>query len=85
MCLLSKQDRLSVYRKVNMAYVPFRGLKNINLDLCAYLGGALESLIIDLFIGDIKKFSNMYHSCPFSVMAKNYLLFKLKRRIKKTN
>lgn len=48
-------------------YKPLLGLNNFSVDACSYLGGSTASILLDMFVKDIKRFGNFYHPCPFSV------------------
>lgn len=55
------------YKTFNDAkFKPFLGLSNVTADLCQYLDHG-NSMLVDMFIDEIKKTSNLFHSCPFTV------------------
>ena len=60
---------ISIYRRAaaEIKYKPYLGIHNITLDVCGYLGGKTPSMLADMLYKDIRKYSNIFHSCPFSV------------------
>ena len=54
-------------RQGTKKYSPVMGLKNITIDVCRYLSGSVGSHFVDIFANDLKKYSNAFHPCPFSV------------------
>lgn len=42
-----------------------RLLLNIWADVCGYFSGKVPSLVIDAVVDNLKKYSNMNHTCPF--------------------
>lgn len=61
------QMKLSVGRKVGKSYKTFMGLNNLTIDACKHLEGKATSVFLDMITNDFKKYSNMYHPCPFKV------------------
>lgn len=49
------------------AYKPVLGLNNYTIDICAFNSGGLKSLFVDLFVSDLRKYSNLLNPCPFKV------------------
>lgn len=64
--------KLSVSRKVKKRFMPIFGLKNITIDMCRYLKGIAKSQFMDMIAGNMRKYSNILHPCPFSVSC-NFL------------
>lgn len=62
------QVKMSWFYKTfnDLKFKPFLGLSNVTVDLCQYLDHG-NSMLVDMFIDQIKKTSNLFHSCPFKV------------------
>lgn len=61
------------YRKLNeLKYKPFLGLTNYTSNVCNYLTNG-NSMVIDMFMEDLKKHSNLVHPCPFQVWFKSII------------
>lgn len=54
----------------DLNFKPFLGLSNVTIDVCHYLING-NSMMVDLFLDDVKKHSNLIHSCPFKVRILN--------------
>lgn len=61
------QVRISLVRKVKQRYMPMFGIKNVTIDMCRYFKGMSSSNLMDMVIGDVRKYTNVAHPCPFSV------------------
>lgn len=62
--------KLSAFRNVNHRYQTYFGIRNILIDICRFFKGGLTSKLMDIFADDLKKHSNVFHPCPFSVNIK---------------
>lgn len=55
------------YKKLNdLKYKPFFGITNYTANVCNYLSNR-NSMLVDMFMEDMKKHSNLVHECPFQV------------------
>lgn len=52
-------------------YGIFRALSNYTIDVCKHVSGIKESIFINYFMSDLRKFSNVLHACPYSVYIIN--------------
>lgn len=42
-------------------------INNFTIDLCAFFGGAIAPTFMNVFVPDLKKFSNLFQKCPLTV------------------
>ena len=59
-------------RQDTKQYSTVMGLKNITIDICRYMSGSVGSYIADIIVKELKKYSNAFHPCPFSVRILTY-------------
>lgn len=65
-----------MYRKnTNLRYLSYM-IHNYTIDLCAQFGGTLSSPFADIFTNEFKKYSNIFHPCPFTVNTMELILIK---------
>lgn len=43
------------------------GIRNVTVNICNYMNGSMQSLILDVFLDDVKKYGNVVHRCPYTV------------------
>lgn len=59
--------KASTYRKTSaLIYKPFM-VVNVTVDICKFNKGLVRHPWFDLFLEDLKKYSNLLHPCPFKV------------------
>lgn len=46
----------------------YMGIRNVTINLCSFLGGKMESIFIGVFTKDLRRHTNAFHPCPFSVI-----------------
>lgn len=57
------------YKTANdMKFKPFLGIANLSMDLCSYLVNG-NSMLVNMFLEDFKRHSNLIHPCPFKVLS----------------
>lgn len=54
-------------RNVDTEYHIYMGLNNVTIDICNYMNGNLQSLLMDMFLNDVKQYGNVIHRCPYAV------------------
>lgn len=76
-CNIFLQIRVSLLLRNDheFSYRPFLGISNYSVDICAYNSGRLASILMDMVISDVKKYTNFFRPCPISVMQ--YFVFCL--------
>lgn len=52
-----------------LIYHPVFGVNNFTVDLCGYFSGKITSFLMDAFPVNFRQYSNLFHSCPFSVVV----------------
>lgn len=57
-----------------MKYKPFMGLSNVTTDVCKYLDSG-NSMIVEMFVDELKQHSNLIHACPFKVITNKIHFF----------
>lgn len=65
--------KTSAFRNVNNKHNVILGLKNVTFDICRALSGGRQSILYDIMVMDLEKYSNVMHPCPFSVLDLNIL------------
>lgn len=58
---------MQLKRKEDTKYHTFMGINRVKIDICKYTKGEMQSLILDIFLKDVKKYGNFAHPCPFVV------------------
>lgn len=62
------QIALSIYfRQDSKSFVSFMGVRNVTIDVCRYMNGAVQSALLDIIVADLRKFTNLLHPCPYNV------------------
>lgn len=61
------QAKLTIAKREGETYRTYMGMNNITLDICRTFDGSLQSIFMDFFLNDFKRYSNFYHPCPFKV------------------
>lgn len=59
--------KTSVFRKDKKGFIIYMGLRNVTIDICRALKGRVQSVLFDIMLADVKKYSNALHPCPFAV------------------
>lgn len=58
-------------RQGTKKFAPVMGARNISIDICRYLNGSIGSTLLDLILKDMKKYTNFFHSCPYTVRTRS--------------
>lgn len=66
---------MSLFRKQNKRFVTAFGIRNMEIDFCKYLTGKVSSNLMTRISGELKRRSNILHSCPLAVRTLYYLCF----------
>lgn len=64
------QGNFSMLMKNNISnnkYLPAFGMENYTVDFCSYLDDYTTLIFFKVFEANLKKYGNIFHSCPFSV------------------
>lgn len=59
--------KISALRKHGKGYVVFMGLRNVTVDICRAFSGSVQFVVLDMILEDVKRYSNLFHPCPFAV------------------
>lgn len=68
-CISFVQVKMSWFYRISndIPFKSFLGLSNVTVDLCQYLEHGSGIMMVDMFVDEFKKSSNLFHPCPFKV------------------
>lgn len=58
---------MNVWFKQNGVYKTYLGIHNFTLDICQYLSGGVNSMMTEIFFGNMKHYTNLISGCPLKV------------------
>lgn len=64
-----------MYNKNHNKLTPIYGIENVIIDVCRVVEGKYYSVIGHMIFSDLKKFTNMIHTCPYKVSKTLFLRY----------